>query len=289
MNMSFTQPFLSVAGQKERLVNVADVLSSPFKFTGEKTKVIANVNNPLLKSGLEFVANNPLETAFLATPMGYGSVIKGISSLPTKVKVAGSAIGLVALPAAISNPNLGAAAINLVSSITPTQLVKTGIAGGQATKDIGKEPGKETLQKVIDFAKENKNTLLVGGATAAAFALPTIFGAYSTSKQTNAFEKQAEEAEKQTKLLEKSLSKTKDNEIKIMPTPIAVEPSQPSITPSPKELPSTPLPEGSPNNPIVSPSVGEEPKGSGSICKDNLKKRLKYRKAYKVEEYYKRK
>ena len=69
----FKSSFFSIAGQKERLTNVVDVLKqslNPFS----KEKPVANVNNKVLKAGLEFVAANPYTSAALvAAPAAAGS------------------------------------------------------------------------------------------------------------------------------------------------------------------------------------------------------------------------
>lgn len=284
--MAFTNSFFSIAGQKERLTNVVSVLGAalnPF----DKTKVEANISNPLLKSATEFVANNPYTTAaIVAAPIASGTrgaIASTISKAPTVVKVGSVAAGLVAVPAIVSSPKAASKVVDVVGTVTPEKLVNLGAGAGSLLETPSVSSAKE-------FVKENAATLGTLTAASALIALPTAIKTVSSISQTQsakkaaqATEDYAEEARKQTKILDEQLAKNS-----IPPTVTGVT-SPPPVTPSPKELPSTPLPEGSPNNPITSPTVGEEPKKGMVSATDQLKKRLKYRKAYKVEEYYKKK
>lgn len=68
----FSNSFFSLKGQKERLANVGSTLKAVATNVGsvfglsKAQNISANVSSPLLKKGLELVANNPFKTAAVA-------------------------------------------------------------------------------------------------------------------------------------------------------------------------------------------------------------------------------
>jgi hypothetical protein len=122
----FSNPFFSIAGQKERLANVKNTLVAGFTGQG----VSSNLKNPTLNKATAWVGSNPisailaLETIPLiatgtAASLGASAVSKiAASSLKTKVIAGG--VGLVAAPIILANPKPIAKAI----AESPSKLAK---------------------------------------------------------------------------------------------------------------------------------------------------------------------
>jgi len=234
--MVFRNKFFSLAGQKERLTNVKDVLSiaiNPFS----KDRVKANVKNRTGKAALEFVANNPFTTAGLATPIGLtgksiaasglkataGKVATRIGALPTKTKIIAGTIGIGAGSAALSAPK--DQVIKVASGLTPESFAKAG-------KDVG---SIRSRGNIIDVIKRNPVIAGAAGVAGAAVigraALPSVVGAIQTQRQISA-----------TKDLAKSISQ---------PAEVAANVPKDAVPIGPITGPSS--------NPLQNAAAGEEP------------------------------
>jgi hypothetical protein len=184
----FTNPFFSIAGQKERISNVGKTLNAAFN-PFSKDKVVANVSNTTLKSALEGVANHPyIAAAAVAAPItavkypaAAASAVKAI--LPTSKK--GVIASVVAAPiiagvvAKAPAKTLGAVAN------APSALFNVGSNTGSLISD----PSVGNLKNLV-----TENPVIVGGAAAVAAALlvkglaPTI----AATRQTDAIRDQTE-------------------------------------------------------------------------------------------------
>lgn len=96
MSSIFKQPFLSIAGQKERIVNVGKTINAAFNPLS-KDKVVANTSNKTVNKALQTVANHPYATAGViaagVTAVKYAPSIMtgtGKAALPTIAAKTGS-------------------------------------------------------------------------------------------------------------------------------------------------------------------------------------------------------
>lgn len=177
----FSNPFFSVAGQVERIKNVGATLSSalnPFS----KDKIIATVSNPVLKSGLEFVANNPYSTALVAATAGTTgartAVVKAVSKLSPITKIVTGSVGLATVGVVAGNPATLNPIIKGASGLTPESILKFGTATGKATK-------QPSINNITAIAKENPvitGALALGAGIIAAKTLPSIIN-YQNTKE----------------------------------------------------------------------------------------------------------
>lgn len=127
----FNNPFLSVAGQSERLQNVGNTLVS--SLTGKGVK--SNTGNANVDKVLSAVASNPYTTALAVTPV---NTIKAggalFSSLPTGGKVAVGIATPIVISASLSNPTL----IKSTAELPKTVSQLGGISSWNDLKDFGK-------------------------------------------------------------------------------------------------------------------------------------------------------
>lgn len=257
---AFANPFFSIAGQVERLKNAGAVIAQSFN-PFSKAKPVANVENKVLKAGLEFAAANPYTTtAAIVSPFSgaaRGAVTSTISKLPTITKLAGGGAALVAAGGAITSPTIASTELKIISSVTPESLLKLGSSIGRETEKVKQGSGlrtksgkytetalddskssspkdvRDAISDIIkaggNVIKENPGTtsaLLVGaGLYAGSKLLPGAVNLYSG-------EKTREEIEKQTKLLEDILEKDKKDK-KEKPTVASMPPSLPSSNQTP--------------------------------------------------------
>jgi len=185
----FKNSFFSIAGQVERLTNVKNVLTqslNPFS----KEKPTANVDNKVLKAGLEFVAANPYTTAALLTPAvslaglpATGSktvatsLVKTIAKSSAKTKVIGGVAAAATIPAAIVSPKTTTSIIKTASGLTPESIIK-------ASASVGKTIENPTLKNIKETFTENKTLLAAAGVVTAAVigtkAIPAAASLLST-------------------------------------------------------------------------------------------------------------
>jgi len=180
----FKNKFLSIAGQKERLTNVVDVLKqslNPFS----KAKPVANVSNPTLKSALEFVAAKPYSTA-LAVATGAGAA-RAVAAAPAKTigtvasKVAKTVVKYpkttlaagVVTGAATTSKTVRNIVFKAGSAALPENVLSTGAVAGKTLEDV--KAGKTTPQQAIKQAKtfftdNSLTTAAVAGGIVAAGA-----------------------------------------------------------------------------------------------------------------------
>lgn len=155
--VSFSNPLFSLAGQKERLSNVIGTLRASLG----SGKVTADIKNPTLKAGVEFVANNPYTTAGIiaaGASSAARSIIGSTISKASPLTKAGLAAGsLYAGSVVISSPTAATSIIKGASEITPEQLVKGGIETGKAIES-------NTVDGWTAALKQNKGVAIIGGA-----------------------------------------------------------------------------------------------------------------------------
>lgn len=245
--------FFTVEGQKEALGRVTNVLN-PFQ-SNPIMLGTSNIDVGAAVRGVVRVGEGALGVAALAAAPVIG--------LGTKVAIgAGTFVtgGILT-----SSPKAAAAATKVAKSL-PSDITAFGPNIGSFIED----PSFSSAKKIITDSPITSGILATAATVVGAKTIQSALTTQAVREQSQATQDIAE-----------SIAKG-------MPV-AATLPTQENkpITPNPSVLPSTPLPEGSPNNPITSPAVGEEPRNASSTC-TTLKKRLKYRKAYKVEEYYKR-
>jgi hypothetical protein len=196
--MAFTNPFFSIAGQKERIANVGSVLNiafNPFR-SDQETKIVSSVGGTVGKA-IETVANHPYATAAAATIVlkpaaAFSAARAAIAPLSTKTKV-------IAAAAAIPVTTFVAGSKKAQKAITsaPSQLAAFGSNAAKLVED----PSISNLKNVI-----TESPLIVAGlATVGVLAAtPVVAGAVSSyvtlqeqKKQTKAFEQGVAIAEKQ--------------------------------------------------------------------------------------------
>jgi hypothetical protein len=266
--MAFTSKFLSIAGQKERLKNVGNVLSialNPFSKDEIKASTSSKTVNALLEAG----ANSPYSTIALVGSAGSGSLLKGttkvVSSLKPTTKIIGALVGTVGAGTLLGSEKARVATIKTIGGLTPEKLIKGGKEAGQLLDSPSLKGAKEFLQQ---------NPVLVGATAVAGGILATkSLPAVSNLLNREATLENAEAIREQTEAM-------KDLTLQGNPN---------TTVPEEQSLPTTPIPAGSPNNPIVAPSVGEEPKRKRRKVKPKPIKKTrrlpKYRKIYKEEVF----
>jgi len=159
--------FFSLEGQRQRLSNVAKVLTqavNPF----DTNAITANVENKTAKALLQFVANNPYSASAIAavpaTASARSAVASGISALSTGTKVAAAGATLVVVPAVAVSEKSRVAVLNAASTVTPERFAKLG-------SDLGGFVENPSVDGLIGLAKGNKGVL-----TAAALASAAVIG-----------------------------------------------------------------------------------------------------------------
>jgi hypothetical protein len=149
--MAFTNKFFSLAGQKERLKNVAGVLGqalNPFS----KANPVANVKSKPVKKALEFVAANPYSTAALAVPVAKPATL-GKAAVTKVLKVAAKKPAVTIISTGVGGGILATSqrARNVtgkaVSKLTPEALLGAGGSIGQAIDDPTVKNIKDALAK----------------------------------------------------------------------------------------------------------------------------------------------
>lgn len=183
----FTNPFFSVAGQVERLKNVAATLNAAFNpFSQEK--VVANVENKTLKTALETVANHPYLAAgvvaggitAVAQPAAAAAVVKSAIPATTKGKVAAAVIAPVAIGALTTSEKAREGVLN-----APSSLANFGANVGKVIESPSLATIKETFKEnpVIATAATLGAAAVVGGGIG--LAANTVATALNT-RATNA-------------------------------------------------------------------------------------------------------
>lgn len=187
----FQNSFFSFAGQKERLQNVASVLSisvNPFS----KDKVSSNASSPTVKAATAFVANNPYTTAAVVATGGSAAgrsvVATAVSKLSTGTKVIASIAAIPIATALGTSSRARSTAINTASDLTPEKLAKFGNRVGTAIE-------KPNLQNLKDAAFENKTLVAAGAVAAVAAGGTAALGALSTYQNTQAVKANTQAAE----------------------------------------------------------------------------------------------
>lgn len=114
----FQNKFFSLAGQKERLANVGNVLKTvinPFS----KARVVANVRDSTLKTVLEAGANNPYTTALIGA-----SAYTAVKALPALGKA-----GVLRGGSKVAAKTTAKAAAKTAAKISTKGIVKAGVIG----------------------------------------------------------------------------------------------------------------------------------------------------------------
>jgi hypothetical protein len=188
--MAFKNPFFSLAGQRERFRNVADVVGISAKsiLPWSKDRVRADVKSKKLKGVLEFVANNPYTVAGIATGAGAlfkGGAKAGIERLgrfvagsfkrqPLKAAAVTGA-GVIGAGALATSSKARKVAGRTLELSTPEGLSKT---GGKLGEFIGKPSGSGFVELV-------GRSLPAAAVGAAAVGLP-LAGAYLQKRLSGA-------------------------------------------------------------------------------------------------------
>ena len=212
----FANPFFSRAGQKERLVNVGRTLKGAL--TGEK--IVGLTPNATANKLLGAAASNPLITAGLgavaaAPAAALGAASSGFGALSTTGKVATVGVGLVAVPAAITNPDLISSASKIPSGLA---------AFGSDIGEFFKDPSKEGLLNIV---RENPEASAAAAAVAAVTAGPVVrqgLDFISRNQNTDAIEEQ-------TQAILDSRSNQPTSSSSALPTVTGPEPSAPEAQP----------------------------------------------------------
>jgi len=274
----FSQPFLSVAGQKERLGNVVNTLGAainPFDSNKVESSIKGNVGK-----ALSIAANNPYTAAAaIAIPISKVSVLPSVlTSTKSKLIAGAAAIGTAAYASGGAKPTSDV--LNVIGASTPERILST-ISGA------GKVRETPTLSNAKSFAQDNAGTLgvlatvgLVATGGKIANVASNIYAGSQQSAQTEAVQDLVKATEKQTKELKRQ---------DIPKAPIQANTSSiAGTTPITPVVSTTSMPEGSPNNPIINASVGEEPKRRTYRKRKPIKacqpkRKPIYRKIYKEE------
>lgn len=263
----FSNPFFSLAGQKERLTNVANVLSiaaNPFS----SGKVTANVQNSTVKAATEFIANNPYTTAAIVATGGSGAgrtaVSTAISGLSTSTKVAAAVISIPAASALASSERSRTAVINTASDLTPEKLAKFGNRVGTAIEN----PNLSTLK---DAAFENKTLLIAAGAATVAAGGTAALGALGTYQNTQAVKANTRVAE--ATIVNVPKQDAPNIVVNVPPTPLSPSSSAPT-TP----ISASPAAVASPVAAAPAPKKKKKAKKKAKKTKKNIKKKPKKKK-----------
>jgi len=160
----FSSPFLSLAGQKERLLNVGATLKAAYTGKG----VTAKTGSKTLDVVLSAAASNPIATTLaLATVVSplkvLGHVKAGFSLLPAGGKVAAVIGAPVVAGAVISNPSLIGKAVK-----APSELAELGADVGSFIKEPSLKKAKDVVlgSPVISGVIAGGALLVGGGALA---------------------------------------------------------------------------------------------------------------------------
>jgi hypothetical protein len=187
----FTNKFFSIAGQKERLTNVKEVVGQSISIFSGGPKPTANVTNKTGKAALEYLGKNPVSSGIIlasgGTALGRGVVVKAVTSLGVKAKVGLALAGISTTALAVKSPKARVDIIKVASYLTPETL--TGFVGGvvaPAREDLGKEP--LTLESGINFLKNHPyvsaaaaGILLLGAGYSAVLIAKIVATYYQTS------------------------------------------------------------------------------------------------------------
>lgn len=188
----FSSDFFSVAGQKERLQNVVDVVSTAFN-PFSKDKVVANVQDATAKATLEFVANNPYTTAGIisagAAAPARSAIGSAVSGLSTTTKLVAGAATVAAVPALATSERLRVGAIKAIDTVTPEKIASFGAKTGNVVQNPSSGNLKNYLKEEAPLiATAVGATALIGGLRAAGVA-STALSVIATEQNTKATEK----------------------------------------------------------------------------------------------------
>lgn len=109
MATPFSKPFFSVAGQKERLSNVVNVLkiaTTGKDTSGQKTSIVSNTGNKVVDKVLSTAANHPYATAAVAT-----AGIMAAKALPAAIATKGGAAAVAGSTGSSAIKNLAIGAV----------------------------------------------------------------------------------------------------------------------------------------------------------------------------------
>jgi len=176
--MAFINPFFSLAGQKERLTNVAATLKAAVTGSG----VVSSTGLKPLDTVLSAAASHPFTTASLvavaASPAATSALGKAVASTSTTTKVVAGAGALIAVPAVISNPQLGASAVAKTVS-APSALSNLG-------RDVGTWSKSPTLGGAVDVLQKNKGAAAVIAGVGIIAGGASVIGGINTIASTSA-------------------------------------------------------------------------------------------------------
>lgn len=185
--MQFENPFFSIEGQKERFSNVGSVLKASF---GSGT-VSADIKQPLIKSAVEYVANNPYTS--MALLGGGGSIATAAIKKATTTTfgtIATIGAGSAAIGYVATNPNSVAPLIEHAPSIE-----KAFSIGQQAGELMKPNTNLTTTEKVTTFVKNNPVLTAAAGAAGLYGAVklaPSVSTAISNLSTRSQIKKQTE-------------------------------------------------------------------------------------------------
>ncbi len=149
----FNNSFFSLAGQKERLLNVGATINAAFN-PFSKDKVQANVSNQSVKKTLEVVANNPYTVAGLATGASLISPVLAKTAAATTLNVAKSLI-----PSTTKGKVIAAIATPVIAGAIAQQPKEIGKAIIKAPKELANFGG-DVANLLVDPSIENLKELV---------------------------------------------------------------------------------------------------------------------------------
>lgn len=156
--VTFTNKFLSVAGQKERLANVGATLKASLTGKG----VVADTGSKTVDKVLSAAASNPYTTAGIvavaaAPKVAVGAVKETVAGLSAKQKAVAAVVAPAAVAVVVSNPKGSAKAV----ASAPSNIASFGSNVYETLKD----PSKENIANIY------KDTPVIAGAVTGAAAL----------------------------------------------------------------------------------------------------------------------
>lgn len=189
--MAFTNPFFTLAGQKERFQNVGAVLNIAFNplRTDKKSTIAASVGGTTGKV-LTTIANHPYATAGVATVIAKPAVAvtlakQGLAQLTTKQKIVAGAAALPTAQLLISSPKARGAVVTAGSTL-PSTLASAGQVTANFIENPSLTTGKEALKNPIIATVAAAATAV--GVIKAGALVSSALNFRETKKQTAAFE-----------------------------------------------------------------------------------------------------
>jgi hypothetical protein len=255
----FSNPFFSIAGQVERISNVGAVLNAAFN-PFSKTTVQANVSNPILKTGLETVANHP----YIAAGVVAGGAAVGLPRIAQTTSYVASSIvkahPLTTAAAVVTAP----ISIPFVANILANPKVQKTIAEAPASsakvgEDISGLINEPSLDNGIKFVKEHpafSAAAITAALVAIGYSAVTISQILATRNNTKAINEAGQSAQDVQNLINKDTG-------------------QPQVINIINQIPDNIPPINTPSGVVAQPSAAAPPKGTKPKAKKKAKKKAK--------------